>query len=131
MAGEDQVIMTEGNRFAPALDELTKASSDIKGCLLASLDGLVIAHSPLTNDDMETNKLAAMSSALLGIGRKTLTTLKSGELQEIIIKDKNKLMLIFNAGEELSLLVITDKDASLGFVLMEARKKVKELASIQ
>ncbi len=121
--------MSKEEKFRLILDELRSSSTDILGTVLASLDGLVIAHNLATNDPHEANKLAAMSSALLGISRKVAGTLSSGQLEEINVKGSDKSILIFDVAGQSSLLLIIKKEAALGFVLLEARDKVKKLAS--
>lgn len=122
--------MAREEQFRIILDELRSASTDIMGTVLASLDGLVMAHNLSTNDPNEANKLAAMSSALLGISRKVVGTLSSGTLEEISVKGSDKSILIFDVSGQFSLLLIIKKEAALGFVLLEARDKVKKLASV-
>ena len=123
--------MGKEEQFKQILDELRSASTDILGTVLSSLDGLVMAHNLSTNDPNEANKLAAMSSALLGISRKVASTLNSGQLEEISVKGSDKSILIFDVAGQSSLLLVIKKEAALGFVLLEARDKVKNLASIK
>lgn len=122
--------MSREEQYRIILDELRSASTDIMGTVLASLDGLVMAHNLATNDPNEANKLAAMSSALLGISRKVVGTLSSGKLEEISVKGSDKSILIFDVAGQFSLLLIIKKEAALGFVLLEARDKVKKLTTI-
>jgi predicted regulator of Ras-like GTPase activity (Roadblock/LC7/MglB family) len=66
-----------------ALDELVDGNPDIKGALIVSPDGLVIAAS-LTFIDTQADVVAAMSAAFLGLAKRAIKTLKCGEFIEVV-----------------------------------------------
>lgn len=121
--------MLKEEKFSSILDELRGASSDILGTVLASLDGLVIAHNLSTDNPNEANKLAAMSSALLGMSRKVAGAVSHSQLEEVSVKGSDQSILVFDVAGQSSLLLIIRKEAALGFILMEARDIVKKLAN--
>ena len=65
--------MAKGETLKATLEELRNSIPELKGVLLASNEGLPIAHA-LTNGT-DPNRLAAMAAAASTLGRKSATTL--------------------------------------------------------
>ena len=76
--------MAKGEALKAALEGLRNAIPELKGVLLASNEGLPIAHS-LTNG-ADPNRVAAMAAAASSLGRKISDNMSAGTLGEVSIQ---------------------------------------------
>ena len=78
------------------LEALRNAIPELKGVLLASSEGLPIAHS-LTNG-AEPNRVAAMAAAATTLGRKVSETMNAGTLGEVSVQAEDGALFVYSAG---------------------------------
>ena len=76
--------MAKGETLKAALEGLRNAIPELKGVLLASNEGLPIAHA-LTNGT-DPNRLAAMAAAASTLGRKISDNIGAGNLGEVSVR---------------------------------------------
>ena len=75
--------MAKGETLKATLEDLRNAIPELKGVLLASNEGLPIAHA-LTNGT-DPNRLAAMAAAASTLGRKISENIGAGNLGEVSV----------------------------------------------
>ena len=114
--------------MAEILADLNGSSGDIEASAVVSLDGLMMAS--LLPANVEEDRVAAMSAALLALGERTARELARGTLSQILIQGAEGYVIMTAAGSEAVLTVLTKKDAKLGLVFLDISRAAKELGSL-
>lgn len=113
---------TQDDRLQQALDALLRSSTGIRSCVLASADGFVVAEANL--QDAAGEKLAAMSSSMVGLATAIARELSFGALETLVLDacDGKVVMLAIPAPDrDLVMLVSCGSSSTLGHVLYSAR----------
>ena len=120
--------MTKADRLSAALDEFLSVSPDVDACAIVSADGLPIASAlPV---DVEEDRLAAMSAALLTLGEKAAEGLGKGDLAQVFVEGASGYVVLMAAGPHAVLVCVTSKNAKVGLVLFEMRKAAAEIGTV-
>jgi predicted regulator of Ras-like GTPase activity (Roadblock/LC7/MglB family) len=90
----------------------------VAGVLVASTDGLLVAHD-IPGTEPET--FAAMSAAQLGLGQQVAAAARCGEFAETITRAANGYVATFAAGSAALLTVVAGPDLNVGRLHHEAR----------
>ncbi|GAA1409175.1 roadblock/LC7 domain-containing protein [Catellatospora coxensis] len=98
--------------------ELRLRLPHVVGVLVASVDGLLIAHDA---ECVEPEVFAAMSAAQLGLGQQIIATVRSGEFRETVTTASNGYVAIFAAGTSALLTVIAGRELNVARLHHEAR----------
>jgi len=114
--------------IAEILADLNSSSGDIEASAVVSLDGLMMAS--LLPNNVEEDRVAAMSAALLALGERTAKELDRGGLNQILIQGSDGYVVMTEAGTEAVLTVLTKKEAKLGLVFLDVSRTAKELERI-
>ncbi len=110
------------------LRDLQASSPDIEATAVVSVDGLTIASA--LPDDVEEDRVAAMSAAMLSLGERISTELGRGSLDQVYIRGKNGYVILMSTGEEAVLTLLARKEAKLGLVFLDMRRAVEDLAKL-
>ena len=114
--------------MAERLRDLQASSPDIEATAVVSVDGLTIASA--LPDDVEEDRVAAMSAAMLSLGERISTELGRGSLDQVYIRGKNGYVILMSTGEEAVLTLLARKEAKLGLVFLDMRRAVEDLAKL-
>lgn len=109
------------------LQELKGSLSNVRGVMLASVDGLAISHLVQTG---EADQIAAMSATTLGLGKRVIDAIQAGSLSEVIIAGNEGQMFIYAVRDQAVLVVITGEKPNVGMIHLQARNAAKQLASL-
>ena len=120
--------MTKADRLSAALDEFLAVSPDVEAAAIVSADGLPIASA--LPADVEEDRLAAMSAALLTLGEKAAEGLGKGELAQVFVEGATGYVVLMSAGNNAVLVCVTSRSAKVGLVLFEMRRGAAEIATI-
>ena len=104
------------------------AAPMIEASAIISADGLIIASALST--DVEEDRLAAMSAAMLGLGERIVAELGRGELEQVYIKGKAGLVILTRIGPEALLTALARQEAKLGLIFFEMRRAAEDLARL-
>ena len=108
--------------------ERLRSTIGVEGCAVITVEGLPISSAlPL---DIPTEKVSAMCVAALSVAKQINRELKRGEFDMQIVKGSDGYTIIMSAGPNSVLVTLTERDALLGLVYMEAKKVARELAEI-
>jgi hypothetical protein len=110
------------------LKDLEATTPDIEASAIVSVDGLMIASA--LPQDVEEDRVAAMSAAMLSLGERTATELTRGNLSEVYVKGENGYVLLMAAGEEAVLTALARKDAKLGLVFLDMKRAAEEVTAL-
>jgi len=110
------------------LKELQKGTPDIEASAIVSVDGLIMASA--LPQDVEEDRVAAMSAAMLSLGERTAQELNRGKLDQVFIHGEDGYVLLMNAGEDAVLTTLVTKDAKLGLIFLDMKRAVDELEKL-
>lgn len=120
--------MSKSDTLEVLLGTLREAIPQIRGALVASTDGLPIAHSlPPGTDPTE---YAALAAALTDHGRRLGEGAQSGEFNEAVVQGATGRAFLFSTHAEAVLAVFTELDCNTGLLRFEARKIARIVASV-
>ncbi|MBU7044405.1 MAG: roadblock/LC7 domain-containing protein [Theionarchaea archaeon] len=108
------------------LKDLEATTTDIEASAVVSVDGLMIASA--LPQDVEEDRVAAMSAAMLSLGERTATELARGNLSEVYVKGENGYVVLMSSGENAVLTALARKDAKLGLVFLDMKRTAEEVA---
>jgi predicted regulator of Ras-like GTPase activity (Roadblock/LC7/MglB family) len=120
--------MAKGEVVKSQLEALRSSIPELKGVLLASNEGLPIAHSLSNGSD--PNRVAAMAAAASNLGRRVTDSLSAGTLGEVSIQADEGALFVYSAGSKAVLAVIGPHGGNAGLIHLEARSAAKELGSM-
>lgn len=110
------------------LKDLEAGTPDIEASAIVSVDGLIMASA--LPQDVEEDRVAAMSAAMLSLGERTAQELNRGKLDQVFIRGEDGYVLLMNAGEDAVLTTLVRKDAKLGLIFLDMKRAVEELAKL-
>ena len=110
------------------IEDLCNAVPELHGVLLASADGLPIAHS-LSNGSDPT-RLAAMAVAAANLGVRVSEAIETGAVTEVNIRASDGDLFVYTLAGKAVLAVLGPKGANAGLIHLEARTAAEELASL-
>jgi predicted regulator of Ras-like GTPase activity (Roadblock/LC7/MglB family) len=111
-----------------SVDGLRSAIPELRGVLLASIEGLPIAHS--LSNGADANRVAAMAAAASSLGRRVSESLNVGSLVEISVSAAEGQIFLYSAGGKGVLAVMGPAGCNAGLVHLEARGIAKDLGEM-
>ena len=122
------MIKSRSQMMVERLRELQASSPDIEASAVVSVDGLSIASS--LPQDVEEDRVSAMSAAMLSLGERIASELGRGVLNQVYIRGENGYVILMSVGEEAVLTVLAREQAKLGLILLDMRRAVESLAKL-
>jgi predicted regulator of Ras-like GTPase activity (Roadblock/LC7/MglB family) len=120
--------MAKGEALRIVLESLNSAIPELRGVLLASNEGLPIAHA-LTNG-ADPNRVAAMAAAASSLGCRVSESIHAGTLGEVVIQAGEGALFVYSAGTKAVLAVLSPQGGNAGLIHLEARAAAKEIAEL-
>jgi len=110
------------------LKDLQAASADIEATAVVSADGLVMASALPAN--VEEDRVAAMSAAMLSLGERTAGELGRGTLNQVFIKGAEGYVILMHAGADAVLTTLARADAKLGLIFLDMERTASEIGEV-
>lgn len=110
------------------LKEFKSSSADVQASAVVSTDGLIIASE--LPQDVEEDRVAAMSAAMLSLGERTSKELMKGSLEQVFVKGQDGYILLMGAGEDAVLTALAKKDAKLGLVFLDMKRTADKISGV-
>src|SRR5580658_9872148 len=110
------------------LETLRSSIPELRGVLLASNEGLPIAHS--LSNGADPNRVAAMAAAASGLGRRISDSMSTGILDEVAIQAEEGALFVYSAGSKAVLAVLSPQGGNAGLIHLEARSAAKEIGEL-
>src|ERR1700688_1848454 len=120
--------MAKGETIKNHLENLRTAIPELKGVLLASNEGLPIAHSLSNGSD--PNRVAAMAAAASSLGRRISESMSAGMLGEVSVQADEGALFVYLAGSKAVLAVVSPQGANAGLIHLEAREAAKQIGDL-
>lgn len=110
------------------LSEFIRTSPTIEATAVMTRDGLPVASR--LNEGVDSDRLSAMSAALLSLAERALDENNKGKLESVLIHGSDGFIIMVRVGENAVLSIISKLDSKLGMLLHEAKKAAKLIASV-
>jgi len=110
------------------LESLRSAIPELNGVLLASNEGLPIAHAFTNGEDPK--RVAAMAAAAAGVGKRLTESLQHGALTEVAVSGEGGQLFLYAAGSKAVLAVLGPSTANAGLIHLEARSTAGEIGKL-
>ena len=110
------------------LESLRNSIPELRGVLLASNEGLPVAHS--LSNGTDPNRVAAMAAAASGLGRRISESMATGVLSEVSIRGDDGVLFVYSAGAKAVLAVMGPMGSNAGLIHLEARGIAKEIGDL-
>jgi len=110
------------------LREMQVSSPDIEASAIVSVDGLSIASA--LPQEIEEDRVSAMSAAMLSLGERIASELGRGALEQVHIKGEKGFVVLMAIGDEAVLTVLASERAKLGLIFLDMRRAVEDLEKL-
>jgi predicted regulator of Ras-like GTPase activity (Roadblock/LC7/MglB family) len=110
------------------LRDLGASSPDVEASAVVSVDGLTMASA--LPAQVEEDRVAAMSAAMLSLGERIANELGRGSLDQVYIKGENGYVVLMSVGTEAVLTVLARQQAKLGLLFLDMRRATEDLAEL-
>lgn len=120
--------MSQASMLTEIVQKFVTATPDIQGAALVTPDGLSL--SAVLPGNMDEERTAAMSAAMLSLGERIGQELSRGIVERIFIEGEKGYSVMVSCGDDAVLLVLAAKEAKQGLLFLEIKRLVKELAPL-
>lgn len=110
------------------IETLRNSIPELQGVLLASNEGLPIAHS--LSGTTDPNRIAAMAAAASSLGRRIADTMNMATLGEVSIQGDEGSLFVYSAGSKAVLAVLGPHGSNAGLIHLESRQTAKDIGSL-
>lgn len=118
---------SKSEELARVIGMMHRSIPELHGVMIASVDGLPVAHD---FQDSEAERIAAMAATALGLGKRISERTDLGNLAEAVIRGERGYLVIYAAGADAVLALSGPIDSNLGLMRIEARVAAVEIKSL-
>lgn len=119
--------MSKQEELSRVISEMRRSIPELHGVMIASTDGLSIAHD---FPESESEKIAAMAATALGLGQRITERANLGGLQEAVVRGDYGYLVVYGAGENAVLVLSGPSNSNLGLMRIEARAASAEISQV-
>ena len=116
------------DQMVSRLRQMQAASPEIEASAVVSVDGLIIA-SALPNE-VEEDRVSAMSAAMLSLGERISAELGRGSLEQVYIKGNEGFVILTSIGSEAVLTALARKNSKIGLIFLEMQRAAEDLEQV-
>jgi predicted regulator of Ras-like GTPase activity (Roadblock/LC7/MglB family) len=116
---------TRSDQMVNRLRDLQATAPDIIASAVVTADGLSLASALPSN--VEEERVAAMSAAMLSLGERIAQELQRGSMEEVYIRGDQGLVLLTAVGRDAVLTALSRSEAKLGLMFLEMRRAAADL----
>jgi predicted regulator of Ras-like GTPase activity (Roadblock/LC7/MglB family) len=116
---------TRSTQMVNRLRDMQASAPDIIASALVTADGLSLATA--LPSDIQEERVAAMSAAMLSLGERISSELQRGTLEEVYIRGEEGLVLLTAVGRDAVLTALSRNEAKLGLIFLEMRRAAADL----
>jgi hypothetical protein len=101
---------------------------DIEASAVVSVDGLIMASA--LPQDVEEDRVSAMSAAMLSLGDRISNELGKAGLQQVYVRGDRGSVLLTSIGKDAVLTAMARQEAKLGLIFLEMRRAAADIARL-
>ena len=120
--------MSRSEQISKLLKNLSTTTPDIEAAAVVDNDGLMIAS--VLPGDVEDDRVAAMSAALLGMSERIVRELKRGTFNLVMIRGTEGYTILTRSGPESVLMVLAAETAKLGLIFLDVSRAAKDVGRL-
>ncbi|MCM0591221.1 MAG: roadblock/LC7 domain-containing protein [Gloeotrichia echinulata IR180] len=110
------------------LQNFVNGIPNIQGAALVSPDGLALAS--VLPSDMDEDRTAAMSAAMLSLGERIGNELVRGTVDRIVVEGEKGYGVVVSCGQDAVLLVLASSELKQGILFLELKRAVAQIAPL-
>ena len=115
-------------KMQDVLRTLRGTSPDIIGAAVVSIDGFIVAS--VLPSEIDEELVSGMAAAMLGVAEKISSELMTSSMEQVYVRSEEGYVVINAVGSESVLVVLTTKEAKLGLVFIEVKRRCADLAKV-
>jgi hypothetical protein len=120
--------MNRTEQISKLLRTLSTTTPDVEAAAVIDNDGLMIASA--LKADIEDDRVAAMSAALLGMSERIVRELRRGTFNLVMIRGTEGYTILTRSGPESVLMVLAAETAKLGLIFLDITRAGKEIGRL-
>ncbi len=93
---------------------------------MVSIDGFIVAS--VLPSEVDEELVSGMAAAMLGVGERISSELMASTMEQVYVRSEKGYVVLNAVGGDSVLVVLTSKDAKLGLVFIEVKRRCAELA---
>jgi uncharacterized protein len=121
-------MASRAEQMQDVLRGLRGASPDIIGSAIVNIDGFIIAS--VLPSEIDEELVSGMAAAMLGVGERISAELMASNMEQTYVRSEKGYVILNAVGEDSVLIVLTTKEAKLGLVFIEIKRRSKELSKL-
>lgn len=118
-------MATRTDEMVRHLKALRMNTPDIEASAVVSVDGLIMASD--LPQDVEEDRVSAMSAAMLSLGERIAGELRRGTLDQVFVRGEQGYVVLMAIGQEAVLTAMAQSRAKLGLIMLDMRRTASEL----
>ncbi|MGD8662929.1 MAG: roadblock/LC7 domain-containing protein [Desulfobacterales bacterium] len=119
---------TFAEKIEEVLIDLRALTPDVEGAVLVDMNGLPITS--VISNGVNDTIIAAMASAMLRMGERTVDELEKGRLHRVLVQAEKGYVVLVEAGRDAVLAVVTTERAKLGMIFVDANFAAEKVATL-
>ena len=108
------------------LKQIRAHVAGVRGSLVATSDGLVVAHDI---PDIEPTQIAALAAATLAVARRATLATECGTFREAVARGSDGYLAVYAAGDSGIVAVIGTSGLNVGMLQYRAREVIERIAA--
>ncbi|MFT8637742.1 MAG: roadblock/LC7 domain-containing protein [Pseudoclavibacter sp.] len=117
--------MSRQDDLSEVIAEIRRSIPELSGVMIASDDGLPVAHDFPAG---EADQVAAMAATALGLGGRVAERTAIGSLAESVFRGRDGYLVVYPAGDSAVLVLAGPVQSNLGLMRIEARSAAAKIA---
>ncbi len=118
-------MATRTDEMVRHLKALRMNTPDIEASAVVSVDGLIMASD--LPQDVEEDRVSAMSAAMLSLGERISGELRRGTLDQVFVRGEQGYVILMAIGQEAVLTAMATSKARLGLIMLDMKRTATEL----
>jgi len=123
-----EIDMINASMLQDILYNCVTNTASIQGAALVSPDGLALAS--VLPAEMDEERTAAMSAAMLSLGERIGNELARGNIERIVVEGEKGYGVMVGCGQEAVLLVLANADVKQGLLFLEIKRVAAQITPI-
>ncbi|MDO5286433.1 MAG: roadblock/LC7 domain-containing protein [Actinomycetia bacterium] len=119
--------VSKSDELARVIGNMRRSIPELYGVMIASTDGLPIAHD---FPESSAERVAAMAATAFGLGGRIAERTDLGGFAEAVIRGQSGYLVTYAAGNDAVLVMTGPIDSNLGLMRIEARVAAVEIKQL-
>jgi predicted regulator of Ras-like GTPase activity (Roadblock/LC7/MglB family) len=118
-------IRTTSEKLTDILRTIRATTPEIIGASVVSSDGFIVAS--VLPSEVDEDLIGGMAASLLGVGERIAADLMRSQMEQVYVRSPKGYIIVNAVGPDAVLVVLVTKEAKLGLIFLELKRKIGEL----